>query len=319
MTRALRAARSGVGPVRGGQICARRSRCSSRSSPTDPAQPRCRAAAGDGATRRSARTRRRSTMFQKAAEIAPNSPGRAHVPRAALRARRRTGSAPCRCSSRSSPSRRIGCRRSKRWPRSASGRAASTTPSRCGSRSTRCASPRRRSSSSSVELAMDARADAARDRRVRAGARAAGAAFTHDLELGVLYLAARRFDEARDALDRVPPTHPDYPMALFKRAQVSVLLHEPDAAARIALARQKADATTRDADRAGAVVSGRSASQIESDSQRKAARANVPGPLSLRRLRRLQNWNRNAICSRRGSKKLCGCRTASCGYCGWML
>jgi len=34
-------------------------------------------------------------------------------------------------------------------------------------------------------------------------------------------------------------------MALFKRAQVSVLLHEPDAPARIALAREKADATTR--------------------------------------------------------------------------
>jgi hypothetical protein len=33
---------------------------------------------------------------------------------------------------------------------------------------------------------------------------------------------------------------------LFKRAQVSVLLHEPDALARIALARQKADATTRE-------------------------------------------------------------------------
>ena len=35
-------------------------------------------------------------------------------------------------------------------------------------------------------------------------------------------------------------------MALFKRAQVSVLLNEPDKAARIALARQKADATTKE-------------------------------------------------------------------------
>ncbi len=69
-------------------------------------------------------------------------------------------------------------------------------------------------------------------------ARAAqGGAFAHDLELGVLYLAARRFAEARDALDRVPPSHPAYPMALFKRAQVSVLLHEPDQAARIEAAR----------------------------------------------------------------------------------
>jgi tetratricopeptide (TPR) repeat protein len=77
-------------------------------------------------------------------------------------------------------------------------------------------------------------------------ARAAqGAAFAHDLELGVLYLAAQRFTDARDALDRVPPSHPGYPMVLFKRAQVSVLLHEPDQKRRIELARQRADATTR--------------------------------------------------------------------------
>ena len=76
-------------------------------------------------------------------------------------------------------------------------------------------------------------------------ARAAqGSAFRHDLELGVLYLDARRLADARDALDRVPASHPDYPMALFKRAQVSVLLKEPDADARIEQARQRADATT---------------------------------------------------------------------------
>ena len=73
-----------------------------------------------------------------------------------------------------------------------------------------------------------------------------GAAFTHDLELGVLYLSARRLEEAKGALDRVPPSHPEYPMALFKRAQVSVLLHEPDQAARIARAREHADATTKE-------------------------------------------------------------------------
>jgi tetratricopeptide (TPR) repeat protein len=71
-----------------------------------------------------------------------------------------------------------------------------------------------------------------------------GGAFNEDLELGVLYLAARRLQDARDALDRVPPSHPAYPMALFKRAQVSVLLHEPDQAERIRVARQHADATT---------------------------------------------------------------------------
>ena len=68
----------------------------------------------------------------------------------------------------------------------------------------------------------------------------------HDLELGVLYLASRRFEDARAALDRVPPSHPGYAMALFKRAQVSVLLHEPDARARIEAARAHADATTRE-------------------------------------------------------------------------
>jgi arylsulfatase A-like enzyme/Flp pilus assembly protein TadD len=68
----------------------------------------------------------------------------------------------------------------------------------------------------------------------------------HDLELGVLYLAARRFDDARAALDRVPPTHSEYPMALFKRAQVSVLLHETDAPARIETARARATPLTRE-------------------------------------------------------------------------
>ena len=70
-------------------------------------------------------------------------------------------------------------------------------------------------------------------------------AFQNDLELGVLYLAVRRFADARDALDRVLPSSPAYAMALFKRAQVSVLLNEPDAAARIQLARDHADALTR--------------------------------------------------------------------------
>lgn len=72
-----------------------------------------------------------------------------------------------------------------------------------------------------------------------------GAAFRNDLELGVLYLAAGNFVAARDALDRVPENHPARPMALFKRAQVSVLLHEPDAPARIAAAKAGADETTR--------------------------------------------------------------------------
>ncbi|HET6899897.1 MAG TPA: tetratricopeptide repeat protein, partial [Vicinamibacteria bacterium] len=72
-----------------------------------------------------------------------------------------------------------------------------------------------------------------------------GTAFTQDLELGVLYLDARRLTEARDALDRVKASHPAYAMALFKRAQASVLLNEPDQAERIAAARRQADAVTR--------------------------------------------------------------------------
>ena len=72
-----------------------------------------------------------------------------------------------------------------------------------------------------------------------------GAAFTRDLDLGVLYLAARRFEEARQAIDRELAVHPDDPMALFKRAQVSVLLNEPDRLQRIELAKKRADAVTR--------------------------------------------------------------------------
>ena len=72
-----------------------------------------------------------------------------------------------------------------------------------------------------------------------------GAGPGHELELGVVLLAAGRLAEARDALDRVPPSHPGYAMALFKRAQVSVLLHEPDAQARIATAKAHADNMTR--------------------------------------------------------------------------
>jgi tetratricopeptide (TPR) repeat protein len=72
-----------------------------------------------------------------------------------------------------------------------------------------------------------------------------GSAFRHDLELGLLYLDARRFEDARAALDRVPVSHPDYAMALFKRAQVSVLLKEPDSAARIEQAKRRATPETR--------------------------------------------------------------------------
>lgn len=74
---------------------------------------------------------------------------------------------------------------------------------------------------------------------------AAGTDFDRHLELGVLYLASGRLEEARAALDAVPADHPERPMALFKRAQVAVLLGEPDRTERIAAARSGADAVTR--------------------------------------------------------------------------
>lgn len=72
-----------------------------------------------------------------------------------------------------------------------------------------------------------------------------GDAFGHHIELGVLYLDVRRLPDARAALDQVPSTSRDYPMALFKRAQVSVLLNEPDRAARIERAKAHATPLTR--------------------------------------------------------------------------
>ena len=157
-----------------------------------------------------------------------------------------SGSGPRLSSSGSSPKRRIAFPRSRRWR---CPRAAGTNRRRrwrCARRSTACARPLRGSSSGWVKLAMGAgqtaiaiesfeRARAVQGARLRARSRA---------RRPVIWRAGR-FAEAREALDRVPPSHPDYPMALFKRAQVSVLLHEPDQAARIALARERADSTTR--------------------------------------------------------------------------
>lgn len=73
-----------------------------------------------------------------------------------------------------------------------------------------------------------------------------GPAFEHHLELGVVYLAARRLEDARREIDRVPPGHPGYPMALFKRAQLSVLLNEPDQRARLDAAKRAADPAIRE-------------------------------------------------------------------------
>ncbi len=76
-----------------------------------------------------------------------------------------------------------------------------------------------------------------------------GDRFAHDLAMGVCYLSARRFAEARDALDRaigrLGTKHPDLPMALFKRAEVAVLLNEPERDRHVRRAWERADATTR--------------------------------------------------------------------------
>ncbi len=69
--------------------------------------------------------------------------------------------------------------------------------------------------------------------------------FRQNLELGVLYLADRQFSNAALSLDKVTRSHPAYPMALFKRAQASVLMSEADSEARVRQAWQRADNTTR--------------------------------------------------------------------------
>jgi tetratricopeptide (TPR) repeat protein len=77
-------------------------------------------------------------------------------------------------------------------------------------------------------------------RRLQAGA------FDRYLELGVCYLAVRSFPAAAEALDLVPQNHPGYTMALFKRAQVSVLLGEPDWRERVRFAYDRADPSIRE-------------------------------------------------------------------------
>ena len=72
-----------------------------------------------------------------------------------------------------------------------------------------------------------------------------GPRFGYDLQLGMLYQMSGRFPEAEAALDRVPPGSPLFAMALYKRAQISVMLREPDAAQRVESAREHADSMTQ--------------------------------------------------------------------------
>ena len=73
-----------------------------------------------------------------------------------------------------------------------------------------------------------------------------GDEFESFLDLGVLYLANRQLPKAAAALDQVQSSHPAYPLALFKRAQVAVLLDEPDKEARVRRAESEADELTRE-------------------------------------------------------------------------
>jgi len=73
-----------------------------------------------------------------------------------------------------------------------------------------------------------------------------GEAFDRYLELGVCYLDLHSYAAAAEALDLVAPMHPGYAMALFKRAQVSVLLGEPDWRERVRFAYDRADPQIRE-------------------------------------------------------------------------
>ncbi len=76
--------------------------------------------------------------------------------------------------------------------------------------------------------------------------RRSGADFSGSLDLGVCYLVEGRWAEAALELDRVAPTSPAYPLALFKRAQASALLQEPDWRERAQEAYRRADPRLRE-------------------------------------------------------------------------
>ena len=188
----------------------RRSRCSSRSG----ARIRTTSTRRCGWRRRtpcSAHDAQAVGAVQRRRRSRPSRPTSAPTSRCTTRGRR-TGSAPCRCSSRWSPRCRIACRRSRRWPWSAreQGDVDGGDPLRQKIYALR--TPTAGGALRLGELAMEAGADGARDAAFEGARALQGAGFTHDLELGVLYLAARRFAEARDrARPRAadPPRLPD--------------------------------------------------------------------------------------------------------------
>ena len=247
MTRLFDAAREGVRPLRARGVRAGRSRCSSGSWREDPGQPRRRAAPGDRALVARPRARRPRRRSSGRAAIAPRSPDvRAYL---ALHYARgaRTGRAPCRCSSGSSPSRPTACRRSRRWRaiRERQGRPRRRARAAAAG-STRCARRARRSSSGSGELAM-ARSrrrvaiEAFEKARARAGRGASRTTSSWASSTWRRGGCPRRATRSTACRRRIP----DYPMALFKRAQVSVLLQRARPGGADRGRARRADATTR--------------------------------------------------------------------------
>ena len=182
--------------------------------------------------------------FRRAARLAPGFHRRAHLSRPALRAHQphRTGGGAARACGRRSPQ-RVAAVEGLALVRERQGRTAEAV-----ALYQQVSALRPMTSAELVrlgELAMSAQQTATAVAAFETARAMEGDRFRHDLELGVLYLSARDLDKARAALDRIPVSHPEYAMALFKRAQVSVLLNEPDSAARIEAARRGANATTR--------------------------------------------------------------------------
>ena len=72
-----------------------------------------------------------------------------------------------------------------------------------------------------------------------------GRDFTRSLELGLCYMANRQLPEAARVLDEVSRFDPEYNFALYKRAQLSIVMGELDREQRIRLAYQSADQEIR--------------------------------------------------------------------------
>lgn len=95
-----------------------------------------------------------------------------------------------------------------------------------------------------ARLAMETRQSALALEGLQSARALSGDAFVQFLELGVCFMDLRRFAEAASCFDQVPPSSEAYPLALFKRAQVAALLHEPELPALIQAAKAKGNDQT---------------------------------------------------------------------------